>query len=254
MPTHRLSVKDWPEDDRPRERLLKMGARNLSLAELLAILLGSGPVGISSLDLARHFIVDAAECDQSDVAVPDADQALRRLAHGSAEVLQHVPGIGPAKAAVLLAAVELGRRVAELPPAPQVTGPSDAARLAEQEFTRYARAAQRELGGRDREHACVLLLDTKHRVIGVHPVAMGTLNEVAIHPRDVFHPALKQPGVFAVILAHNHPSGDPTPSQADLALTRRLLDAAKLVGLELVDHLIVGRGRTLSLRAQGHFG
>lgn len=244
MPMRRLHVKDWPEDERPRERLATQGARNLSLAELLAILLGSGSAGVSSLDLARHLVTHASdgECEP--------DLALRFLSHASPGELQGVPGIGPAKAAILLAAVELGRRVAELRQPPQVAGPLDAGDLAQREL---ARLAERELAGRDREHACILLLDTKHRVVGIHQIAMGTLNEVVIHPRDVFRPALQR-GVHALILAHNHPSGDPTPSPADLALTRRLLEVARLTGVELVDHLIVGKGQTVSLRAQGHFG
>jgi DNA repair protein RadC len=254
----RLHVKDWPEDQRPRERLLAQGARSLSLTDLLAILLGTGPAGISSVDLAMHLIATVAH-DRSKKAAErmrpvevedDIEIALRFLRDASAVDLQELKGIGPAKAVTLLAAVELGRRVAELGPSPQVTGPTDAARIVARE---WVRRAERELAGRDREHACVLFLDTKHRVVGVKTIATGTLNEVMIHPRDVFREALKS-GAFAVILAHNHPSGDPTPSQADLALTRRLVEAARLVGVELVDHLIVGRGHTVSLRAQGHFG
>ncbi len=219
----KLPISAWPAGDRPRERLLTAGSAGLADAELIAILLGSGAKGKSALDIARQLI------QQFD--------GLPGLGRISGACLSAIPGMGPAKVARVLAACELGRRrvLQRNRKRTVIRTPSDAAGL-------LAPRLRDEL----HETFWVLLLDTKHRVLAEWPVSRGGLDQVNVDPRDIFQPALEHRAA-AVLLAHNHPSGDPEPSAADIALTRRLAEAAQLLGIRLLDHIIIGDGVFKSL-------
>lgn len=234
-------VKDLPPAERPRERLLAGGAGGLSNADLIAILIGSGSGrgGESALDLARRLLAMGAGGDNAGDGGGDA-AGLRWLASARAEELCRVPGIGPAKAAQLVAAAELGRRMAAARLArPRVRCPEDVSQL--------LLPGLRDL---DREHFYVVLLNTRHYVLGVELISIGTLNGAMVHPREVFRAAIRR-GAAALILAHNHPSGDPTPSPEDVQVTRRLVEAGRLMGIDVLDHVIIGDNRYQSLRELG---
>jgi len=222
-----MRINDWPTAERPRERLLSDGADALSDAELLAILLRTGTRGCSAPDLARRLL---ARFD-----------GLRGLLEAPADVLVDQPGLGPAKVAQLQAAVALARRHlrARLTRGDALTSP-DATR-------RFLRA---ELRHRPHEAFCALLLDTRHRVIAFRELFRGTIDAAHVHPRVVVETALAERAA-AVIVAHNHPSGVAEPSQADLAITRRLRDALALVDIRLLDHFIVGDVEVVSLAERG---
>lgn len=222
-------IRDWPEGERPRERLLRLGPAALGDAELVAILVGSGGGGQTAVDVGRRLVTLGGAAGAA---------GLCRLA---ADDLGAVPGIGPAKAAVLLAALELGRRVAAGNPSlpPRCHGPED-----------IAPGLIVEMAPLDREQFRVLLLDSKHGLIGSEVIAVGGLDHVPADPREVFKPAIRR-SAAAVIVAHNHPSGDPEPSPQDLALTQRLAEAGRVLGVPLLDHLVVGRGRYVSIASRG---
>jgi DNA repair protein RadC len=222
-----MKIHDWPAAERPRERLLNEGPDALTEAELLAILLRTGTRGCSALDLARGLL---ARFD-----------GLRGLLEAPADRLRQEPGLGPAKIAQLQAAVALARRHlrARLTRGDALTSP-DATR-------RFLRA---ELRHRPNEVFCALLLDTRHRVIAFRALFHGTIDAAHVHPRVVVETALSDRAA-AVIVAHNHPSGVAEPSQADLAITRRLRDALALVDIRLLDHFIVGDAEVVSLAERG---
>jgi len=208
-----LRISDLPLRDRPRERLLSQGAKSLSHAELLAILLntGQGPGKLSALGLAQ-LLLKKLEAQGDPLA------QLRQVEAG--ELLQ-IEGIGPAKAATVLAVIE---------------SPEQA-----------AMALSADLMWEAQEHFAVLHLDIKHRLIGQQIVTRGTATETLTHPRETFRSAIKQ-GASRILVAHNHPSGSLDPSPEDLALTRQLLQAGQLLQIPVLDHLILGGGQFLSLR------
>lgn len=222
-------IPDWPASERPRERLLRQGAPALADAELLAILLRTGRGGETAVDVARRVL---ALC---------GPEGLARLDAVGLPELGGVPGVGPAKAAVLLAALEIGRRVASRGTGgrPRYGGPGD-----------VAPRLLAEMGVLDREQFRVLMLDAKHGLIGMEVVGLGGLSHVPAEPREVFKPAIRW-SAAAVIVAHNHPSGDPEPSPMDRELTARLARAGVLLGIPLLDHLVIGHGRYVSLAARG---
>lgn len=207
--------------------MMRLGAEALSHAELLAILLRTGSRRESAVHLAQRVLQDSG--------------GLRRFAERSWDELTHIPGIGPAKALELQASLELGRRVARsrLPEAALIAGPQDAADLLMEELRRL-----RE------EHFVVLFLNTKNRVIGRQTLSIGSLNASIVHPREVFRAAIRRSSA-SILCAHNHPSGDPTPSPEDKQLTRRLAEAGELVGIELLDHIVIGDNRFVSLKELG---
>jgi DNA repair protein RadC len=210
--------------DRPRERLRAVGARNLSLRELIALIVGSGSAGASALEVA-------------DRLTGLTEGSLQRLGSVDVGVLEGVLGVGRATAARILAALELGRRAAaeEGGADGHVRGPADVfARMG----PRLRDAAQEEF------HA--LLLNSRHRVLREVLVTRGILDSALIHPREVFRPAVGE-GAAGVILVHNHPSGDPTPSTEDRAVTRQLAEAGRAVGIPVLDHVVIGRGAYASL-------
>ena len=222
-----LTVRDLPLSERPRERLTRVGAEALSEQELLACLLGRGVAGDSVLVSARRLLAEFG--------------SLRGLAEASVEQLATVHGIGPAKAVQLKAAVEIARRVA---PAPNGQRPVVDSLEAATALVRP------HLVDKQKEHFIALLLDNRHRLIRLSPIAVGSLSATLVHPRELFKEAIAA-SAAAVILAHNHPSGDPEPSAHDREITRRLADAGALLGIEVVDHLIVGTAGVVSLRAAG---
>ena len=217
MPPPNHPIRSWPSQERPRERLTTLGAHSLSVRELLAILIGSGQVGASALDIAEGVIAEGRG-------------SLRRLSTLAAGTLESVPGVGGATAARIVAALELGRRAAADRPAAEdrIRGPQDV----------FRRMGPR-LRDLDREEFHVLLLTSQHRVIREVLITRGILDASLIHPREVFKPAIIE-SAAAVILLHNHPSGDPAPSGEDRAVTRQLVDAGRTIGIPVLDHVIVG--------------
>jgi DNA repair protein RadC len=223
-------VAERPPTDRPRERLAALGPAALSDAELLALVIRTGSAGAGVLDVAARVL-----------ATTGGVAALARL---TAAELAALPGLGPATAAEVVAALELGRRAARGrgEERPQIRRPADAAAL---------------LGPRlahlEREESVVLLLDRRHRVLREAVVGVGGIAHAPMEPREVFAAALRVPGVAAVLVAHNHPSGDPEPSPDDRAITRRLAHGAEMLGIEFVDHVIVAANGWASLREFGSF-
>lgn len=220
-------IRDLPDELRPRERLLRHGADALSTAELVAVLLRTGSPTRSAVDVAADLI--------------GRHGGLARLAAAGVAELCGVDGVGEVKALNLLAAFELGRRLGALPvrTRSRIAGPADAARLVMGRL-RFA----------ETERFLVLLLNTRHEVLDAVEVTRGGLASSPVHPREVFKPAVRE-GAAAVILVHNHPSGDPAPSRADLGITARLCRAAAVMGIPVLDHVIVGDGRWVSLREHG---
>jgi DNA repair protein RadC len=217
------SVKTWPEAERPRERLLRLGPGVLSDAEILAILVGSGPRGQSAVDVGRRL----------------AQVGWAQLAAMRPEELCRHPGVGPARAAQLMAALEAGRRF----------------RLAARELTAVrtsddVAAMVEDMALLGQEEFRVLLLNAKHQVLRMETAFVGGLSSVEVHPREVYRRAVEV-GAAAVVAVHNHPSGDPTPSHEDRRLTRRLEEAGHVLGIPLLDHVVIGRGRHVSLREAG---
>jgi DNA repair protein RadC len=220
-------MKDLSPDDRPREKLLRHGAAALGDNELVALVIGSGSVRNGALAVANELLRTSG--------------ALHGLARATCDDLAQVAGIGPAKAAKLVAALELGRRTVAHAPRARVrlSTPREAASFLMPAF-----------GSRRVEQFGVVLLDSKHRVIRTAIVAVGTLNSTVVQPRDVFREAMLG-SAAAVVIFHNHPSGDPSPSPDDVELTRRLAAAGALMGIDLVDHIVLGDARYCSLKELG---
>lgn len=220
-------MAELPEQERPRERLLRQGAAMLSVTELLALIIATGRRGESSLRVAERVLVRVG--------------GLRELFDVDAAELQDVPGVGPVKAVSVLAAVELGRRL-------YTTGGSVLNKIASpQDAATYLMDRLRFLR---KEHFVTLHLDTKHQIVGEEVVSVGSLNASIVHPREIFKTALKR-SAAAVICAHNHPSGDPTPSEEDIQVTQRLVAAGRILGVEVLDHIVIGDKRYISLRERG---
>ena len=217
-PNRTYLIAELPDRERPRERLLRHGAGVLSDTELLAIILRSGPRGRSVLDLARDL-----------VSTFDGD--LRKLSGASISELCQVRGIGPAKAVEMHAAFALAHRlhVAQLGDRPKLASPGDVAALLRETFRQA-----------EQEQFHVLLLDTKHFLIRDECVTIGLVDRSHVHAREVFRSAIRE-SCSRVILAHNHPSGDPTPSAQDVSCTRDLVAAGKIIGIEVLDHIVMGR-------------
>lgn len=223
----KMTIKDWPAAERPREKLLERGAEALSDAELLAIFLRTGVTGMSAVDLARQLLADFG--------------GLRPLLEADRREFCRGKGLGDAKYVQLQAVLEMARRhLAE------TLQRSDA--LCSPGAVRDYLSAQ--LRHRRREVFCCLYLDTQHRVIAFEELFEGTLNAASVYPREVVQAALKK-NAAAVILAHNHPSGVSEPSQADIWITERLAKALELVDIKVLDHMIVGEGEALSFAEQG---
>jgi len=220
-------LKDLPEEMFPRERLFRFGPEVLSNRDILAILLRTGVKGENVLDLAERLLAEAG--------------GLTGLARLTVHDLAQMHGLGQAKAAVVKAALELGRRSASTDPSarPVVNSPQDVAHLVMEEM-RYL----------DREHFRIMSLTTKNHVLGISLISVGSLNSSLVHPRECFKEAIRR-NSNAIILLHNHPSGDPTPSQEDVEVTRRLAEGGRILGIEVLDHVIIGDNRYISLKERG---
>jgi DNA repair protein RadC len=223
-------IKDWPEDERPREKRLKQGAHSLTNAELLALILRTGDTTTkkSAIDLGREIIRHFGD-------------NLREL--GSADIAQicQIQGMGPAKATGLKAAFTLASRfqARKLEHLDRFTSPRQVF-----DYFHYKFRDSRK------EYFLILLLDGKNRIIRRVQISEGSLNQSIVHPREVFSPAVKE-SAAALILVHNHPTGDPTPSSEDIAITRRLREAGEIMGIKVLDHIIVGDGEFMSFVERG---
>jgi DNA repair protein RadC len=221
----KLKIKDLPVSERPREKMAEYGAESLSNRELLGVLLRTGTKDESALDLADRLLVEFS--------------GLAGLMEASFSELRMVKGIGQAKAAVLRAAFVLAKRArAETKNCYQqvVEHPQDVAELLVEKMCDL-----------DKEHFYVVMLNSKHAVIGIRTVSIGSLDAVLVHPRELFKDPIRK-GASAIILAHNHPSCDPTPSEEDLLLTKRLVQAGDILGISIEDHIVIGGRKYLSLR------
>ncbi len=227
MPTTPLRIRELPASEQPRERLRDNGPAALSDAELLAILLRVGVQGTNVVQLAQQLLVEHR--GWSGLLRADYSELCRRR------------GMGQAKAATLKAAMEIGRRllIAGVDDRPQIKSPADVASL-----------LMLEMSHLDQEHLRAVLLDTKNRVQEIATIYVGSVNSAQVRIGEVFRDAVRRNST-AMIVAHNHPSGDPTPSPEDILVTRQIVEAGKLLDVDVLDHLIIGRGRYVSMRERG---
>ncbi|MBV9850109.1 MAG: DNA repair protein RadC [Armatimonadetes bacterium] len=221
------TIKELPADERPRERLAAYGAGALTTAELLAILIRVGNAQRSAVSLGEHLLAHFGN--------------IHEVACAPVEALAKVHGIGAAKAAQIKAAIEFGNRVAlfTADARPAIGGPRDVANLLMPDL-RYVK----------KETLKSLLLDTKNKVIAIKTVSVGDLSSSIVHPREVYKDAVIA-SAASLIVAHNHPSGDPAPSAEDVSVTQRLMEAGEILGIELLDHIIIGDGTFVSLKERG---
>jgi DNA repair protein RadC len=226
-PRYSPTIKQLPPDERPRERLAAYGPQALTTAELLAILIRVGNAQRSAVSLGEHLLAHFGN--------------VREVACAPVEALAKVHGIGPAKAAQIKAAIEFGSRVSLFSgdARPTIQGPTDVSNLLMPDL-RYAK----------KETLKSLLLTTKNQVIAVKTISIGDLSSSIVHPREVYQDAVIA-SAASIIIAHNHPSGDPTPSAEDVSVTRRLREAGEILGIELLDHIIIGDGTFVSLKERG---
>lgn len=223
-----VMIKDVPKEDRPRERAIRLGTAHLSNQEILAILLGTGTKSESVMTLANRVLMHF--------------EGLKLLQEATLEELMAIKGIGQAKSIQILAAIELGKRMSQYKPGDKyvIRSPDDGANF-----------VMEELRGLNQENFVALFLDTKNQVIHRQTIFVGSLNSTIVHPREVFREAVKR-SAASIIVCHNHPSGDPSPSKEDIHVTRRLADAGKMMGIELLDHLIIGNRKFVSLKEKGY--
>lgn len=228
-----FTVSDLPVDERPRERLMKYGAESVSAQELIAILLGRGTVGRSVMVIAQDLLAKFG--------------SLEGVVSASLEELQTIDGLGPAKALQLQACLEIARRViadealseTERNGASAVAAPEDIARLVKPLVRNW-----------EKEHFFVVSFDNRNRVLGVDLVGVGTLNSSLVHPRETFSVAINRHAA-CIAVSHNHPSGDPNPSEADQVVTKRLKEAGELMGIALLDHVIISKTYLYSFKENG---
>ncbi len=225
MSEYHIRIQDLQPQDRPRERLLKNGPSALSDSELLAIILRTGTRGENVLNMCSRIL---------------STYNIQQLSRASPTKLQKIHGVGAAKAAEMTAMFELARRLETFTEEdrPRISSPEAAYRLL------YPKLREQK-----KESFIALHLDTKNRLLREETVSVGSLNANIVHPREVFKTAIQE-SAAAIIVAHNHPSGDPAPSQSDIDITHKLVETGRVVGIELYDHIIVGDGRFLSLKEQ----
>lgn len=223
----KMTIKDLPLEERPREKMKEQGAGRLSNAELLAIILRTGYREETAIHLAEKVISCAG--------------GLRFLPDYTLEELQKIKGIGLAKAVQIKAALELGRRIAASfrPKTLSLSSPQEVAGFLMEEMRYYRK-----------EYFKIILLNTKNQIISLEDISVGSLNSSIVHPREIFNVPIKK-SAAAIILVHNHPSGDPHPSREDLEVTTRLVDAGKILGISVLDHIIVGEKSYFSFKEKG---
>ena len=221
-------IRDYPQNERPRERFIQNGPQSLSNHELLALLLGTGSREESVLQLANRMLTQF--------------EGLRLLKDATLQELTEIKGVGKAKAIHVLAAVEIGRRISNhtLDDRYVIRSPEEGAK--------YLMNDMRFL---TQEHFVCLYLNTKNQIIHKQTIFIGSLNASIVHPREVYKEAVRR-SAASVICVHNHPSGDPTPSREDIEVTKRLSESGKIVGIELLDHLIIGENKYVSLKEKGY--
>lgn len=225
-----MQIKDMPANERPQEKLMFAGPASLSNSELLALVIRTGTGSKSAVQLAEEVIAYASASSGG-------------LGKADAGELTGIDGIGIAKACSIVAAVELSKRLMSgmaMETDGRLSSCADVAAL-----------LMKEMADENREIFMAINLNTKLRVESKNIISIGSLDTTLVHPREVFAPAVKR-GAAAVIVAHNHPSGDPEPSDEDIEVTVRLLDASKIIGIKLIDHVIIGKGRYTSMRELGY--
>lgn len=227
MKDKNLTIKDIPPQDRPRERLIKYGPEALSNSELVALIIRTGTKDENALMISNRIL--------------SQNQGLEFLSDSTVQELSNINGIGYAKAAQIKAAVELGKRLKNYKRdnITKINCPLDAAELVMEEM-RHLR----------KEHLRVIFLNTKNIVIDIKDISMGSLNSSIVHPREIFSEAIRKSSA-SIIVCHNHPSGDPTQSQEDINITKRLYEVGKIIGIELLDHIIIGDNCYVSLKEKG---
>ncbi|MFH0066478.1 DNA repair protein RadC [Peribacillus sp. NPDC056705] len=223
-----MLIRDYPKEERPRERFLQDGPQSLSNQELLALLLRTGSREESVLQLSGRLI--------------NSFKGLRLLKEASVEELTLIKGIGEAKAIQILASVELGRRINNLNDQDRyvIRSPEDGANYCMEEMRFLSQ-----------EHFVCLYLNTKNQVLQKTTVFIGSLNASIVHPREIFKEAFKR-SAASIICLHNHPSGDPSPSREDIEVTKRLVECGKIIGIEVLDHIIIGEHKYVSLKEKGY--
>lgn len=223
-----LLIRDFPNDERPSERFVKQGPESLANHELLALLIQTGSKNESVLTLANKLLVHF--------------DGLRLLKDASLDELKEMKGIGTAKAIQLMAAIELGRRVSNLEFTDRycIRSPEDAAKY-----------MMNEMRFLTQEHFVCLYLNTKNQVMHKQVVFIGSLNASIVHPREVYKEAFRR-SAASIICLHNHPSGDPSPSREDIEVTKRLVECGKIIGIDLLDHIIIGENKFISLKEKGY--
>ena len=225
-----FTVRDLPRNERPRERLQRLGAENLSAQELLAVVLGRG--------IARESVLITSQ------RLLDKFKTVRGIAEASSEELLQVRGIGPAKACQIKAAFELSNRWgASSDNRKNITVSSP-----ENVFSELKALAR----GKKKEYFWAVLLDTRNTLIKSVEISVGSLDSSIVHPRELFKEAISA-SASSIVIAHNHPSGNPQPSQDDIKLTKRLKETGDIIGIEIVDHVILGDGRFISMKREGIF-
>ncbi len=222
-----FTVRDLPRQERPRERLQKFGAEALSAQELLALIIGRGIPKKSVMSIAQELITKFGN--------------IKAIGQATIEELSQIKGIGLAKAAQIKASFELGKRE-ELEP----------------EFKNYdikdpeavVKAIRAGIKDKAKEHFKLILLNPRNKIIGISTISIGTLNASLVHPREVFKDAIKH-SAASVVLAHNHPSGDPEPSEDDLKITKKLVESGNILGIEVLDHIVIGKNNFCSFKERG---
>ena len=228
-----FTVQDLPVEERPRERLVKYGAEHISAQELLAVVLGRGTAGISVMTLSQNLLKEFG--------------SLEAIVSSPLEALQNIKGLGPAKALQLKACLEIARRVIHEETTKEHTRNTSKSIIRREDIGRAIRPLIRNW---QKEHFFVISFDTRNRILATDLIGVGTLNANLVHPREIFEIAI-QKHAACIAVSHNHPSGDPTPSETDIAVTNQIKEAGKLMGITLLDHVIISKTHLYSFQENG---
>jgi len=222
-----FTIHDLPESERPRERLQKYGADALSSQELLALIIGRGVSKKSVMTIAQELVIKFGN--------------IKAISEATIEELSQIKGIGFAKAAQIKACFELGKRM-DLEPERKDFDIKDPRSV--------VKAISASIKDKAKEHFKLILLNARNKILGISTISIGSLNASIVHPREVFKDAIMH-NAYSVVLAHNHPSGDPEPSEDDLTITKRFIEAGKILGIEVIDHIIITKNGYLSFKDRG---